>query len=193
MQDGGDGDGEASSSGRSFEFLPVERPTTRTRAASSAALKRVRSHVAKVQHQRQREKIIAQRRKTATEPDARPKHPPNSPRFRAGRSCVVNEVSSAPLLPLAQHTSLQSPFHVALESDELEAARDGAATVYEERSHTLAWNELTKLMLGGPATSFQEGKMSFRTFALDDPTNTVGTCMNELGFDVSSTLVRSHT
>lgn len=200
MQQSGADDPSASSStsnapapgSGSLEFVLVDQPTKR---ASGDVRRRVRSHVTKLQHQRNREReidfhttssrpFISYSSESAKQRSA-PKKSGKVTKAKKPKVSVVPQDAAEKAALKRQHGNLlQIRSLKKEESDEDEKLAQAAAPY---------GTHCDKLTLSDLGVAFSRGTMSFRTFALDDSTNTVGASLEALGLDVASVLVRPAT
>lgn len=175
-----------------FNFVVLENPSD---ALQQKTRKQVRSHVTRVQHRRARDE-----RSNATTPSAHA--------APLGSSSISRSVS---LLALTTVPQLAAPSPTDEPTNELtyaspdvqlrEAYLDSMSDYYgqsseerrrrrleaqDARSTALDVFRLPDSALGD---SLSRGEMSFRTFALDDTTNTIGQSLNALGLDLASIMV----
>lgn len=182
------GSDETSSSG--LEFVLVDQPTKR---ATGDVRRRVRSHVTKLQHQRTREKEIINHSGAARPfiPYASLAERPRADAAKSGKPAGVKKAKSNAI-------AAERPAALAKRRNDkfLKAKPSKKQPLEESEDQTLVkggenyWKGFGLLGNSSLGTAFSRGTMSFRTFALDDSTNTVGTSLEALGLDLSSVLVR---
>lgn len=176
----------AKASPTGLEFVLVEQPTKR---ASGDVRKRVRSHVTKMQHQRSREREVdshtnilrpfVEYSSQSVKQRSAPKATGKVAKAKKSKGSTGEQYATTKTHARRRHQNvLQIRSPKSPESDN--------TAVAPTRRYGLDFDLLSKSDLG---TAFSRGTMSFRTFALDDTTNTVGASLEALGLDVASVLV----
>lgn len=189
QSDGKDDDSSGKPRDAGLEFVLVEHPTKR---ASGDVRKRVRSHVTKLQHQRNREKEI-ESHTTTTRPfipysshqikqRTSPKKSAKAAKVRKPKT-IASDQAGVAQRTLARHglfdaAQIRSPKKAGDEEDDV-----------KELPLAQYWTDFGPISRSELGVAFSRGTMSFRTFALDDSTNTIGSSLEALGLDVASVLV----
>lgn len=173
-----------------LEFVLVEQPTRR---ASGDVRRRVRSHVTKLQHQRTREKETVSHTNAArpfisysSQDVDRRKGSVKSGKVAKAKKASVSAVKKG----AAAKTALAESRHenaVQIRRPQRQESEDDIEVVPARQQYQPDFDKFAKSDIG---IAFSRGTMSFRTFALDDSTNTIGTSLEALGLDVASVLVR---
>ena len=187
-QDGRNKTGAPSSSG-GLEFVLVDQPTKR---ATGDVRRRVRSHVTRLQHQKTREKEIINHSGAARPfiPYASLTERPSAEVAKAGKSAGVRKGKSAATAQDRAATSSKR------RNDRAQRTRSSKKEQEESEERALVkgggkfWEDFSMLASSTLGVAFSRGTMSFRTFALDDSSNTVGMSLDALGLDLASVLVR---
>lgn len=171
-----------------LEFVLVDEPTKR---ATGDARRRVRSHVTKLQHQRARENqtISHPRASLPFIPYSGEKAKPRRDQSKA-KTGPQAKVTKAKAAPAARHavkpaSKRRHEHETKGEAHERENVDEEVVRQTPPAPFWTSWR--------GLETAFSKGTMSFRTFALDDSTNTVGMTLEALGLDLASVLVRHPT
>lgn len=174
-----------------LEFVLVEQPTQR---ASGDVRRRVRSHVTKLQHQRTREKELVSHT-AASRPFIAYSSQNVKPKAASAKPARVAKAKKSKTAANEQRTTGQASSKgrrgtiLQIRSpkrSERDEPPDGDDAAVVGRRYWKDFDSLAKSDLG---IAFSRGTMSFRTFALDDSTNTVGMSLEALGLDLASVLV----
>ena len=163
-----------------LEFVLVEQPTKR---ASGDVRRRVRSHVTRLQHQRTRERETLVGHSNATRPFisySNQSVKQSATPAKLGKVAKVKKEKDAASSSKRRHTNvvIRVP------------RKGGLGGTALTRPGPRYWANFEMLPKSDLGIAFSRGTMSFKTFALDDATNTVGMSLEALGLDVASVLVR---
>lgn len=160
----------------SFTFLTVEPQKEHERPRLSAGVrKQMKSHLTILQHKRVRQEKAARISGWLTSSLGRQKE--------ANVEAKAKEEVAGRSSPCVRVPRVEQGWALSEREDEVELAE--ASSKRRMKSSTFVW----QLPTGVLEQSFSRGSMAFRTFALDDPSNVIGSSLSRIQLDISSVLV----